>query len=134
MAQVTKQVLVEGLNNLVLRVNFLSNGVDGELENYVLLTPAELTPAKPAAPCLRIMQVWWGFVWFNLTVSYGDTVPRPFWNFPRDSDNHVDFRHFGGLSDTQLTPPSGANGSLLLSTDNFAPVGSQGSMVIEFRK
>lgn len=134
MAQVTKTVLEEGPTNLVLQVFLESDGFSGEFSNYVLLSPADLDPPLSASPHLIVMQVWYSMVWFDITLSWGDVVPRPFLVLARDTNETGDFRHFGGLPDKGSTPPAGQNGNLLVSTNGFQPAGSQGSLVIEFRK
>jgi hypothetical protein len=135
MAQVTTRKVVEGLNNLVLHVFMESDGLSGELDNYVLLSPADLIPPLPATkPTFRIMRVWYSMVWFDITFKYGGLQPRPVWTLARDAANYLDFRSFGGISDYGTEPPSDQTGKLLISTNGFAAAGSQGSMTIEFRK
>ena len=135
MSQVTTRIVVEGPSHLVLHAFLESNGYDGELDNHVLLSPVDLTPKKTAdEPALRIMQVWYSMVWFDVVLKFGGIVPRPVWTLTRDSQNHIDFRAFGGASDYGPLPPSDQNGKLLISTNGFAPIGSQGSLVLELRK
>lgn len=134
MPQVTVKKIVEGESHLVVRVNLLSDGT-GELSNHVILSPSDLKPPRPNdRPAFRIMQVWYGMVWFDLTFSYGGINPRPVWTLARDSDSHTDFRSFGGLLDYDTVPPADDSGKLLVSTNGFAEAGSQGSLVIELRK
>ena len=132
MAQVTTRKVVEGSTNLTLHV-FLQSDGSGELENFVLVNPVDLSPAMPAAPSMRIMKIWSQLVWFDVSISYGGIVPRPVWVVARDTASHVDFRCFGGLTDYASSPPSDQNGRVLISTSGFV-LGSQGSLVIEFRK
>ena len=83
MAQVTTRKVVEGLNNLVLHVFMQSDGVSGELSNYVLLSPSDLEPPLKALPTFRIMQIWYSMVWFDITFLFGGATPRPVWTlFP----------------------------------------------------
>lgn len=136
MSQVTITKVVEGSSHLVLRVDLLSDGT-GELENYVILSPSDLSPPFPNnVPAFRIMQVWYGLVWFNVTFKAGTIVPSVLWTLARDCDSHTDFRSFGGLIDTAVytNPLEDDNGKLTISTSNFAPVGSAGSIVLELRK
>lgn len=135
MAQFVTRKLEEGPANLVLHTFFQSDGYEGELVNAVLLTPALLVPKLSATPCLIVMQVWYSFVWFDITLSYGGITPTPFLTLARDSCTHSDFQRFGGYADYPITPPSnGQNGNLLVSTNGFQPTGSQGYLTIEFRK
>ncbi len=131
---VTKQFISEGLTKAVLYVNIESDGNEGEFSNYVLIDPAvDLTPllTDTTTSQLSILQVWWSFSWFDATLSFDDLVPYPNWTFTRDADGYKDFRYFGGLKDRSGIDHTS---KLLLSTNGFAPLGSKGNMVIEFRK
>ena len=132
MAQVTMRNLSQGEGKLMLHVWLDSDG-SGELSNQVLVSPADLVPKLELSPTLRILQLWYSFVWFDAVLKFGGIVPRPVWALPRDARGHFDFRHFGGFSDSATVPPSDDNGKILLSTNGFT-LGSQGSLVIEFRK
>ena len=132
MAQVTTRTLAQGESKLLLHVWLESDG-SGELSDHVLVSPDELVPKLDLSPTLRILQVWHSFVWFDAVLKFGGLVPRPFWAFARDAKGHFDFRHFGGICDYSSVPPSDDNGKILLSTNGFT-LGSQGSLVIEFRK
>lgn len=134
MSVITTRKVVEGLSNLVLHVYMESDGVSGELEDYILLAPADLEPPLKPSPSLRIQRVWFSSVWFDLTLKFGGIVPMPVWVLARDTGTEWDFTRFGGISDYNTVPPADKNGNLLISTNGFAAAGSQGSMVIEFRK
>jgi hypothetical protein len=75
--------------------------------------------------------VWWNFSWFDASLSFDDLVPYPNWTFPRDGDGYKDFRYFGGLKDRAGIDHTS---KLLISTKDFAPLGSKGNMVIELQK
>lgn len=136
MASVTTIKVVESDATLVLRVNLLSDG-SGELVNYPFLYPSELVPArKNNRATFRIMQAWYGLVWFDVTIGAGTLQPVPIWTLARDSDSHTDFRSFGGLLDQNVyvKPPNDDSGVLTLTTNGFGQVGSQGSIVLALRK
>ena len=134
MSQVTTRVIGQGGANFVLHVSLASDGVEGELDNYVLVDPATFIPPLPRQPALRIMQIWSSMVWFDIVIKYGGLVPRPAWTLARDTTNYIDFRVFGGISDDGQPPPSDDNGKVLISTNGFEAAGSQGNLVIAFRK
>lgn len=119
--------------NFVLHVFMEQDGgLGGELENYVLVDPVDY--GLPKHPALRLMGAWHSLAWFDATLKYGGLVPRPIWTFARDGANHVNFDKLGGLSDRGDPPPSDDNGKVLVSTSGFATLGSQGSLVLAFRK
>jgi hypothetical protein len=111
-----------------------SDGVSGELEDYVLLTPADLEPPLAANPALRIQRVWYSFNQFDATLKFGGIAPMPVWVLARASNTEFDFTRFGGISDYNTVPPADKNGQLLISTTGYGPLGAQGSLVFEFRK
>ena len=134
MAQVTVTKIVEAESHLIVRVDMLSDG-SGELVNSVFLSPSDLNPPrKNNWPAFRIMQLWYGCVWFDVVLGFGTLQPQAVWTIARDCDSHNDFRSFGGLCDYQTMPPSDENGKFWISTNGFAPAGSQGNLVIELRK
>lgn len=137
MAQVTVTKVVEGDAQLVVRLDMLSDGVSGELVNYPVIYPSDLNPArKNNRPAFRIMQVWYGLVWFDVTFKAAGVIPSTLWTLARDCDSHTDFRSFGGIIDSGVytTPPANDYGILTLTTNGFAQLGSQGTIVLELRK
>lgn len=134
--QVTTLKVVEGESTVVVRVNLLSDG-SGELINVPFFSPSDLVPPRPNnRPTFRIDQIWYAMVWFDVTISVDALQPVPLWTLAKDCDSHIDFRSFGGLIDPNayLSPPSLDSGVLLLSTNNFTAVGSQGTLVIAMTK
>ena len=134
MSQVTITKIVEGAAHLIVRMDLLSDG-SGELLNQVVLSPSDLFPPRPNNhPAFRIMQLWYGCVWFDVVLGYATLNPQPVWTIARDSDSHVDFRCFGGLRDYATVPPGDSNGKLWVSTNGFNTAGSEGTVVLELRK
>lgn len=136
MAQVTVKKIVEGPSQLLLRVDLLSDGT-GELKNQPILSPSDLVPPKTNnIPAFRIMQIWYGMVWFDVTFKTGTITPAVLWTLARDCDSYVDFRHFGGLIDPVVytLPLAVDTGILTISTNGFLPIGSAGSIVLEIVK
>lgn len=140
MSQVTVTKLVEGNSHVVIRVDMLSDGVtayNGELLYYPIFSPLDCNPPHKAnGPAFRIMQVWYGCVWFDVVLGFDLLQPLPLWTIARDCDSHNDFRSFGGLLDphTYESPIDDDSGIMWLSTNGFAQAGSQGNLVIELRK
>ena len=138
-SQVTTLKVVEGDAHLVIRCDMLSNGVDGELVNFPVLYPSDLNPTrKNNAPAFRIMQIWYGMVWFDITIGAAalNDGGHTMWTLARDCDSHIDFRSFGGILDSGVyeNPPDEDYGILTFSTNGFAPVGSRGTIILELRK
>lgn len=137
MAQVTTTKLVEGPNSVIVKVDLLNNDNTVELEDVVFFSPSDLSPALPNnKSAFRIMQVWYGFTTFAISIKSGSVTPFTFWTFPSSTHNHIDFRSFGGITDptTHAAPPADVSGRLTLSTKGFNPAGSVGSFILELRK
>lgn len=107
----------------------------GELVDYVLIDPVEDFKIKKG-PTLRLVEAWYSFVWFDLTLKFHGLVPRPIWTLARDSGNYIDFRFLAGLSDRGATNPPlpDDTGKVLVSSNGFAQLGSQGTLVLAFRQ
>ena len=136
MAQVTTKIIGEGPSHLTLRVDLLSDA-SGELENYVILSPWDLTPVEPdPVPSFCILQAWFGMTQFDITLKSGTVVPSVLWTLTRNSSNHIDFRHFGGLVDkvAYTNPLADTDGKLTISTSGFNVLNAAGSLVLEIRK
>ena len=135
MPQVTVTKMVEGAASLIVRVDLLNNDGSGELANYVILSPSDCDPTRPNnKPNFRVTQLWWGLSWFDVTFNFGSLQPQQIWTITRDTDNHVDFRSFGGITDTRTNPPSDEDGKILINTNGFNQLGAQGSFIMELRK
>lgn len=136
MAQVTVIKAGEGPSHITIRVNLMSDG-SGELVNYPILAAQDLNPPKPnVTPSFNVRQAWWGLVWFDVTLFAGSLQPVQIFTFPRDTDNHIDFRSFMGMLDqnTYIVPPVDDDGVLNITTNNFGVLGSQGTLVLDVQK
>jgi hypothetical protein len=131
MPQVTPIKVTESDSYLTIRFNLLSDG-SGELVNVPILAPADLVPPrKNNQPAFRILEAWYGMVWFDFTLSTGSLAPVDIWTFARDCDSHIDFRRFGGPIDQNVyaSPPVVDDGVLMISTNGFV-AGSRGSVIL----
>ena len=134
---VTKTVIANGSKSVILHVYLESDGNEGELVNYPIFDPADDLPEGDLNPMgrLTVRQVWHSFSWFDGLLTFDELSPIPSWNFARDGDQYSDFRYFGGIKERyEGVKDKDANdrtGKLLLTTTDFAPLGSIGTMVIE---
>lgn len=136
MAQITIVKVAEGSSNVVIRVNMLSDG-SGELVNYPIFAPADLYPPRANnRPTFNLRQAWYGMVWYDVTIFAGLLQPVQMWTFARDCDSHIDFRSFGGILDQNVyvVPPDDDNGILNITTNGFAQLGSQGTLILDLQK
>ena len=138
--RVIKTVLQNGSKSFILHVYLESDGNEGELVNYPLIDPTvdypELDNSRHIRPVVR--QIWHSFSWFDGLLAFDDLVPAPSWNLARDGDNYTDLRYFGGLKDRYIDPKdqkaSDRTGRVLLTTNDFAPQGSIGTIILELWK
>ena len=141
--QVIKTTLGNSNGKITLHIYLESDGNTGELVNCVLIDPTvfypELTTAQDQRANRHILtQVWHSFSWFDALLSFDDLIPTPSWLLARDGENYTDFRYFGGISDRYVEPrdktSTDRQGRILISTKDFAPLGSIGTMVLEFKR
>lgn len=128
---IVKTILMDGPKKAVISLYLESDGVEGELTNYVVVDPVVDLIQATQNNTLTVNQVWYGFSWFNATLTFDDLVPYPSWQLPRDTGGYYDFRYFGGIKDRSGIDHTG---KLYLTTDGFAPAGSRGTLVIEVKK
>jgi hypothetical protein len=137
MSQVLVKTISEGETSIIIRVDMLSDGVTGELVQFPILKPTQLNPPhKNNGPAFRLIQAWYGLVWFDVILGTNTLHPQQLWTIARDSSSHVCFRDFGGLADPCIweVPPDDDQGTLWISTNGFAPAGSQGTIVLDIKK
>ena len=163
---IVKTVLQDGTKTAVVHWAFTSDGSDitnaGEMSGLVLLDPtADLTGVDNKIQ-LIITQVWYGFSWFDMSLAFDDITGNPLFilQLPRDAQNYMDLRYFGGLKDrtstnvpsqapnTQLGQPAPfptpsqdvvftsrtPTGKILATTNGYAQLGSQGHLILEVKK
>ena len=127
--KVVKTLLSDGPSKAILSVYLESDGVEGELNNYLLLDP--LVDLIQPVDQMSVLQIWYSFSWFDALLTFDDLVDFPSWVLTRDTKNYFDFRYFGGLKDRSGIDHTG---KLFLTTNGFAPAGSLGTLVIELKK
>lgn len=140
---INKTVMQNGVKSFLVHFSFESDGVEGELKNYVLVDPAvdyEFMEEGKLRSLVRpvISQIWYSQAWYDSVLYFDSLVPVHSWTLSRDGSGYYDFRYFGGISD-RYTPPqdqfgSDRTGKILLTTNGFAPLGSMGCLVLELRK
>ena len=129
--RVVKTLLLDSSKSALLHVYLESDGVEGELSNFVLLDPKSDFANSPLKVQMAVTQVWYSFPWFDALLTFDDLVPYPSWQLTRDAIGYHDFRYFGGIQDRSSIDTTG---KLLLSTNGFTALGNVGTMVVEVRK
>ena len=138
--KIIKTILQNGSKSLIMHIYLESDGNEGELVNYPIVDPDVDYPEDKGSrnPRPVVRQIWHSFSWFDGLISFDDLVPAPSWNLARDGDNYTDFRFFGGLKERYEAPDtkdgSDRTGKVLLTTTDFAPQGSMGTIVFEIWK
>jgi len=129
MSTIIKTLLADGPSKTILSVYMQSDGVEGELVNYLLIDPQ--TDIAVPTKAFTILQVWYSFGWFDGLLTFDDVVPMPAWNLSRDGEGYFDFRYFGGLADRSGID---STGKIFLTTSGFSIPGSTGTLILELRK
>ena len=134
---IRKTIIANGSKSIIIHIYLESDGNEGELTNYPIFDPADDLPLSDLNKTdrLAVRQVWHSFSWFDGLLTFDELSPIPSWNFTRDGDNYSDFRYFGGIKERYTDPKdkdsNDRTGKLLLTTTDFAPLGSIGTIVIE---
>lgn len=135
MSQVSVAKITESESHVVVSVQIQGDGT-GELNKFVILSPADLVPARRnVRATFRIMEVWYGLVWFDVVLGFGTVLPQQAWTLARDGQNHACLEEFGGMLDPAalLVPPPDDDGKLWISTNSLV-LGSKGSIVLDLQK
>jgi len=140
---VTKTIISEGTQKMVVHFYFESDGNEGELNNYPLFSPADcqapwipqintnVSPPDGRVKQFTILQAWCSAAWFDLILSFDGATPAPGVVIARDADFYMGFCDFGGIKDRTVDAPTG---TILVTTRDFAPLGSAGFLVFELKK
>ena len=137
---VIKTILQNGTKSLIMQVYLESDGNEGELVNYVIVDPDVDYPEDKGSrnPRPVVRQVWSSLAWFDVLISFDDLVPAPSWLLQRDGPQYTDLRFFGGLKERYVDPKdkesSDRTGKVLITTTDFAPEGSRGTLVFDIWK
>ena len=137
---IKKTILQNGSKSLIMHIYLESDGNEGELVNYPIVNPEvdypEILGSRNSRPTVR--QIWSSLAWFDALISFDDLVPAPSWLLQRDGPQYTDLRYFGGIKERYLDPKdkdsSDRTGKVLISTTDFAPLGSTGTLVLEIWK
>ena len=140
--QVITTVIGKSDVKTIVHVYLESDGNEGELINYVIVDPAVLYPElsiqDQRANRHIVTQLWYSLSWFDVLLSFDELNPVPSWQITRDTDTYVDLRYFGGISDRYPSPKDKTStdrlGRVLITTKDFAPLGSTGTIVIELKR
>ena len=137
---ILKTILQNGSKSLVMQIYLESDGNEGELVNYPIVDPDVDYPedlgSRNPRPVVR--QIWSSLAWFDVLLSFDNLVPAPSWLIQRDGPQYTDLRFFGGLKERYEEPDnkdsSDRTGKVLLTTTDFAPEGSRGTLILEIWK
>ena len=137
---IKKTILQNGTKGFIVHIYLESDGNEGELVNYPIIDPEvdypEFAGSRNSRPTVR--QIWHSFAWFDGLISFDDLVPAPSWLLQRDNTDYTDLRYFGGLKERYEDPDnkdaSDRTGKVLLTTTDFAPLGSKGTLILEIWK
>ena len=137
---ILKTVLQNGTKSMIIQIYLESDGNEGELVNYPIVDPDVDYPedlgSRNPRPVVR--QIWSSLAWFDVLLSFDNLVPAPSWLLQRDGPQYTDLRFFGGLKERYVEPQnkegSDRTGKVLITTTDFAPEGSRGTLILEIWK
>lgn len=129
--QVTVNVFENGPRNVHLHVFMQSDGVTGELLNYVLINPFNL--GMPFGSRLRLARIEYNFSGFDARLEFNSgSIPQNFkWVMTEGANAPVDFLQWGLIFDN--SGPDGS-GALMINTVGFTNSNDQGSLLVRLIK
>ena len=122
--------LLDGPRNLIYHVYVQSDGASGDIENYVLVDPAN--EEMGVHTNFTIEDITWSLNGFAAKVHFEFLVDHSLIWVLGAEGNYADFKKYGGLKDRGN--PADATGKILFSTMGLVDVGDEGSFVINLRK
>jgi hypothetical protein len=129
--------IMDGPSHVTVHCFMQSDGIEGEVSNFVLVDPSTLDPSLPAMQDFILKQIWYEISGFTVTFAFGKESGDnwPFWTLTPGASLKHDWRFFGGLRD-QADAPMGisATGNLLMSTTGFTDATDSGAFVLWLEK
>lgn len=126
---VTVTPLLAGAHRSIYHIGLVSDGISGDLNSEIIITPAMLGLKSSAR--LAIESVEYNFTGFNgiLEFDSGIVDDNLIWALNSNLSSQ-DFLPYGGLKD----PSNGdGTGNILFSTDGLSSLGSVGTMILKIR-
>lgn len=128
--------IMDGESHVTLHYFLQADGLEGELDNFVLLDPAvDLVPTMPKRQDLILKQIWYEVSGFTATLAFNALQPWPFWTLTPGVNTQHDWRFFGGIRDNSSSPLGlDSDGKLLISTNGFTSPSASGALVLWLEK
>ena len=126
--------IMEGERHAVFHVYLKSDGVTGELTDFVIADPAaDLNPVLNAVPSMTIEQLWYDLDGFGARLEFDYLVDdTAAWTLSGNSGTHIDFSNIGGLKDRSNVLDG--TGKLMITTSGFSSSSDNGTIIIKVRK
>ena len=131
MAQIKITQLHDGPRNAIYHVALAGDGT-GDLTDQTLIDPAAFDPPLPAAPALKIDELWYDLTGFDARLEYDYLASdTPIWTMSGNQAVQLDFKCFGGLSDRSAELDG--TGKIMLTTSGLG-AGDFGTIIITAKK
>ncbi len=127
-------VLLAGPRNLVVHVFLQSDGLEGDLQGYPIISPTDLgyTALQVQSARFELRRIDYNFSGFDAIVEFNQGTPTPNfkWVLTEGANAPVDFNHIGGIKDDSGQDGTGA---LELTTSGFSNSSDCGSILFSLR-
>lgn len=129
---VERQILVDGPRKMVVALYFKSDGATGDLDQEVLVTPADAGLGEDGR--FAIVKIWYNFAGFDAVLEFdaGGVDANWKWVLTEGTNTPANFESIGGLQDNSNALDR--TGNLTISTTGFTSSQDQGSMVLVLNK
>jgi hypothetical protein len=123
---ISRQTIIDGSRQLVVKIYLESDGSSGELTDYVLI---DASTYSPPFTDWKIISLNSNLVGFTAKLKWDATTDVPFATLP-DYDVNYSHQEFDDIMGFPNNAGTGRTGDLLISTSGFATAGDYGTIVI----
>lgn len=123
---ITRQTLVDGEVNLVVKATIVGDGVAGDYSDELLI---DLSTYTGSASTVKIMRLKAALNGFSATLEWDATTNVDAYSIPADESVYLDFRSEGGLINNAGT---GVTGDILIDTSGLGA--EEGTIILYMRK
>ena len=125
---VTIRTLIDGPRQSVLHVYLKSDGMSGDIVDQVVV---DISALNSRAVKTTLEEVWYNLVGFDALLEFDSPTDTTAWKLSSGTDNHQDFRSFGGIKDSN---ESTSTGDVLITTNGMTTTSDEGTIILKVRK
>ncbi len=127
---ITKQTIMDGPRNLVVKATIVGDGVEGEYTDELLINVSDYSsPTPDGTNPVKITKIWACLNGFSATLEWDATTNVDILTIPQDEDFDQDYTDISGLANNAGT---GITGDILIDTAGLGA--EEGTLLLWMRK